>query len=209
MKKGSIKNIVGYVISFLCLILCLYITIEVIVANTSNRPPSVFGVSVSYVPTESMEPTIEAGDYVMFTKVNFDDVKVDDIVVYRASDNRFIIHRVVEKTNDYLVCKGDNNPIEDKEVVTPSMVYGRYVTTLGFMQIFTGGINKNLIFFILIAIFILMMIMQGVSIYIKGKTDDVKKSHDEEMRLLREELKKEILAEELKKLKEKNNEDGK
>ena len=209
MKKGSIKNIVGYVISFLCLILCLYITIEVIVANTSNRPPSVFGVSVSYVPTESMEPTIEAGDYVMFTKVDFNDVKVDDIVVYRASDNRFIIHRVVEKTSDYLVCKGDNNPIEDKEVVTPSMLYGRYVTTLGFMQIFTGGINKNLIFFILIAIFILMMIMQGVSIYIKGKTDDVKKSHDEEMRLLREELKKEILAEELKKLKEKNNEDGK
>ena len=208
MKKGSIKNIVGYVISFLCLFLCLYITIEVIVANTNNRPPRVFNISVSYVPTESMEPTINAGDYVMFTKVSFDDVDVNDIVVYRASDSRFIIHRVIEKTDNYLVCKGDNNPIEDKEVVTSSMLYGRYVTTLGFMQIFTGGINKNLIFFILIIIFILMMIMQGVSIYIKGKTDDVKKTHDEEMKMLREELKKEILEEELKKLRDKKNEDG-
>ena len=208
MKK-KVKESIGYIVSFLCLILCLYITIEVIVANTNNRPPAVFGVSVSYVPTESMEPTIEAGDYVMFTKVSFDDVKVDDIVVYRASDDKFIIHRVIEKTDEYLICKGDNNPLEDKEVVTSSMLFGRYVTTLGFMQIFTGGINKNLIFFILILIFILMMIMQGVSIYIKSKTDDVKKKHDEEMNLLREELKKEILAEELKKLKEENEKDGK
>ena len=208
MKK-NFKEAIGYIVSFLCLILCLYITVEVIVANTNNRPPSVFGVSVSYVPTESMEPTIEAGDYVMFTKVNFDDVKVDDIVVYKSSDDGFIIHRVIEKNSDYLICKGDNNPLEDKEVVTSSMLFGRYVTTLGFMQIFTGGINKNLIFFILILIFILMMIMQGVSIYIKSKTENVKKKHDEEMNLLREELKKEILAEELKKLREENNKDGK
>ena len=204
MKKGSIKNIIGYAISFLCLIFCIYITVEVIVANNENRPPSIFGLSVSYVPTESMEPTIEAGDYVVFSKVSFDDIKVDDIIVYKSQDNRFIIHRVIEREADYLTVKGDNNPLADSERVTSDMVYGRYIRTLGFMAIFSGGINKNLIFFILILIFIIMIIMQAVSIYIKNKTDEVKKDREDELNALRDEMRNEILKEELERLREEN-----
>ncbi len=204
MKRISIKEAIGYAISFICLILCLYITIEVIVANNEHRPPSIFGLSVSYVPTESMEPAIEAGDYVLFSKVDFDDIRVNDIIVYRSNDNRFIIHRVMEKADSYLRVQGDNNPLPDNELVTKNMVYGKYVTTLGFMSIFSGGINKNLIFFILIIIFIIMIVMQAVSIFIKNKTDEVKRNREEEMNALREEMKKEILKEELERIKKEN-----
>ena len=61
-KKFKIKSFIGYTLSILFLVMCLYIVIEVIVANSNNRPPSVFGLSVSYVPTASMEPTINSGD---------------------------------------------------------------------------------------------------------------------------------------------------
>lgn len=210
-NESKVKRIVSYVISILCLVLCIFITIEVIAANTQGRPPRVFGISVSYVPTESMEPTINAGEYVMYTKTSFKDVNVDDIIVYKNSNDMFIIHRVIEKNNDYLIAKGDNNPVEDTEKVTSNMVYGKYVMTIGILSIFSGGISKNLIFFILIIIFLIMIGMQILSIVIKNKTDEVNKNIEEKKQVLMEQLKKEILEEELAKLRaelaKKNNEE--
>ena len=202
-KKIKIKLIIIYCLSVLFLILCIHIVIEVIVANTNNRPPSILGISVSYVPTASMEPTIKTGDYVMFTSTSFDKVNVDHIIVYYSKDNDiFIIHRVVEKFSDYLITKGDNNPIADQERVLPEMICGRYVTTLGFLSIFQGGINSNIIFFILIVIFVLMIIMQALSAYLKSKSDKLKEEQEKKKELVREELRKQILEEELAKIKE-------
>lgn len=203
-KKFTTKQIVSYVISILCLLLCIGITVEVISANTQKRPPRVFGISVSYVPTESMEPTIMAGEYIMFTKTSFDDVEVGDIVIYRNSNDMYIVHRVIEKNNDYLIAKGDNNMLADTEKIYPDMVYGEYVMTVGILSIFSGGISKNAIFFILIIIFIIMIGMQVVSIVIKSKTEEINKNTEEEKKKLLEQLRMEILQEELEKLRQQN-----
>lgn len=206
MQKEKIKKstIIGYVISILCLLACLYITIEVIMSNTEERPPRIFGLSVSYVPTESMEPVINAGDYVLFVEASYDDVFVNDIIVYKSSEGRFIIHEVIEKNDSYIITKGCNNEFADNEKVTKDMVYGKYITTLGFLNTFSGGIKKNLIFFILVIMFLLMLLMQGISIFVKGKTDALKKNKDDEKAKLIEELKLEIYKEELERLKSLN-----
>ena len=209
-KKIKTRTIVTYIISFLCLILCLYITIEIISANSNRRPPNIFGVSISYVPTNSMEPTIHTGDYIMFTRAGIDDVGVGDIVIYRSDkSNIFIVHRVMEINTDtngkYLITKGDNNPTQDTERVYAGMVCGKFVTTLSFMGIFKGGINTNIIFVILVVIFILMIAMQVFSIVMKSKNDKLKEEREKKKELLREELRKEILAEEIAKIKALNN----
>ncbi len=207
-KKLKKRTIITYIVSFLCLILCLYITIEIISANNSKRPPNIFGVSISYVPTNSMEPTIHTGDYIMFTRVGFDDVKKNDIIIYRSEkNNMFIVHRVVgsgvEETGEkYLITKGDNNSIADTEHITKDMVCGRFVTTLSFMAIFKGGINTNIIFAILVVIFVVMIGMQVFSIVMKHKNDKLKEEQEKKKELLREELRREILAEEIAKIKE-------
>lgn len=205
------KKVISYVVSFLCILLCLYITIEVINANTHNRPPRIFNLSVSYVPTGSMEPTISAGEYVLFKKATFDSVDVDDIIVYyNKEEAKYIIHRVIEKNEalKVITTKGDNNSVADQIEVTPGMIYGKYVTTLGFMAIFSGGINQNLIFFILVIIFALMLVMQLASIFIKGKTDKIKEEKEKQKEILREEMKRQILAEELAKLKNEMNQNN-
>lgn len=205
------KKVISYVVSFLCILLCLYITIEVINANTHNRPPRIFNLSVSYVPTGSMEPTISAGEYVLFKKATFDSVDVDDIIVYyNKEEAKYIIHRVIEKNEalQIITTKGDNNSVADQIEVTPGMIYGKYITTLGFMAIFSGGINQNLIFFILVIIFALMLVMQLASIFIKGKTDKIKEEKEKQKEILREEMKRQILAEELAKLKNEMNQNN-
>ncbi|MCR5647090.1 MAG: signal peptidase I [Acholeplasmatales bacterium] len=221
-KKLKKSSIIGYIVSILCLLLCLYITIEVIVANSNNRPPRIFNLSVSYVPTDSMEPTINAGGYVLFAGTNVDNIKAgsgsvgenhtnkngDIIVFYNQSEDKYIIHRVVGIEEDsqgrYFITWGDHNPVMDELKVRDSMVYGKYVTTLGFMSIFSGGVNTNLIFFILVGIFVIMIAMQVVQMLLKSKTDSVKKKTQLDKEALREELKKQILEEEIAKLKARN-----
>ena len=190
-KEPLYKKIIGYVVSMLCILLCLYITIEVVNANTNHRPPRIFGLSVSYVPTASMEPTIKTGDYIMFSQASFDSVSEGDIIVYYNANE---VTRVIKT-------KGDNNYLADDIEVTPDMIYGKYLTTLGFMAIFSGGINQNLIFFILIVIFALMLGMQIASIFINKKKEQLKDDKEKKKELLREEMKRQILAEELAKLK--------
>ena len=221
-KKTKKSTIIAYIVSLLCLLLCLYITIEVIVANNSNRPPRIFNISVSYVPTESMKPTITAGSYVMFTTVDVDDIKAgsgnilenheymsgDIIVFYNEKEDKFIIHRVVGIAEDsngrYFITWGDNNTVVDELKVRDSMIYGKYVTTLGFMSIFSGGVNTNVIFFILVGIFVIMIAMQVAQAVLKNKTESVKKKAQLDKEALREELKKQILEEEIAKLKARN-----
>lgn len=201
------KKIIGYVVSMLSILLCLYITIEVINANTNNRPPKIFGLSVSYVPTPSMEPTIKTGSYIMFVEANFDSVQNGDIIVYyNDKEAKYIVHRIIEKNEEtrVITTKGDNNQLADDIEVKPNMIYGKYLTTLGFMAIFSGGINQNLIFFILVVIFVLMLGMQIASIFINKKKDELKENKEKKKELLREEMKRQILAEELAKLKAEN-----
>ena len=216
-KKIKTKTLIGYIVSIICLLLCLYITVEVIVASNQNRPPRIFNISVTYVPTESMEPTISSNSYIMFHGTSFDDVKVKDsnnegdIIIYYSKKNDFyIVHRAIgrgidENGNKYLICKGDNNTVSDAENVYPAMVYGKYMTTIGFMSIFSGGVNTSAFFVILIIIFIIMVAMQVTSMVISVKKEKLKESKKEEENRIREELKAQILKEELEKLRNQNN----
>lgn len=240
-KKKKIGTIVSYVLSMLALVLCIYIVTAVIVGNTQRRPPRIFGLSISYVPTGSMEPVIETNSYVLFGATSYDSCNIDDIIVYyNAKEDKFIIHRIVGKVTDgimetsakyyddktinlvsttetnYLIMMGDNNGNKtDTIAVTKDIVYGKYITGLSFMNIFSGGINQNLIFFILIGIFVITIGMQTAQVLLKKKTDEAKKKNEQSREQMLEELKQEILAEELAKLKaqkennESNNEEPK
>ena len=204
-KKVKKSNIVLYVITSILITLCLYIGISVFVGNINNRPPRVFGLSFSYVPTKSMEPEIMAGDYVMFSQASFEGTNVGDIVVYyNKVEDKYIIHRVIEKTTDYLVCKGDNNPTQDSTKVTSDILYGKYITKVDFLKVFSGGINKIAVYIVIIVLIILFFVVQIISYIVKAKQEELKEAREEEMNLLREEMRNEILKEELEKLKDKD-----
>lgn len=88
-------------------------------------------VQLSYVYSDSMEPTISVGDgYVI---VPADAASPGDIVTFR-SDTReeYITHRVVEVVDGGYLTKGDNNPSTDQAaghpVVTDEDLVGRVLT---------------------------------------------------------------------------------
>lgn len=202
MKKS--KKWIGGILSAICIFFCLFIAVEVIFASRESRPPRVFGYSISYVPTNSMEPVLESGDYIMFHTVNYEDIVVGDIIIYKSQEGvmkgNFIVHRVIEKNSEYLITKGDHNDAADSERITRDMVYGRYIMTVGILSIFSGGVSRNVIFFLLIFVFAVLIGLQFTSIVLKYKRDKLIEDSNKEKELLIEELKKEILEEELSKL---------
>ncbi|SFP85381.1 signal peptidase, endoplasmic reticulum-type [Halolamina pelagica] len=99
-------------------------------------------VQLSYVYSDSMEPTIGTGDgYVV---VPAGDVSVGDVLVF-DSDYRgeYVTHRVVDVTEAGYVTQGDANPATDQAtghpVVTSDRVVGQ-VLTLGDRPVVIPGL---------------------------------------------------------------------
>lgn len=199
-KKNIYSKLASWCASFLVFIICLFVATKVIIANVEGVPPAIFGYSLSEVPTNSMEPTINTGDYVFFHQTDYEDVLVGDIIVYKSkaasTNGMFIIHRVISIEDGYLTTKGDNNLIADEEHITPDMVHGKYVLTVNFLSFLGDSSKRQNIFFFLMALLFLIIILQLVLITVKAK----KAKEDEKLKQeVLEQMRKEILAEELRK----------
>ncbi|ADD07688.1 peptidase S26 domain protein (plasmid) [Natrialba magadii ATCC 43099] len=73
-------------------------------------------ILLGYVTSDSMEPTVEAGDgFVAVPAAVTGEVEVGDVVVYEADgDGGLVTHRVVDETDEGYVTRGDANPITDQ-----------------------------------------------------------------------------------------------
>ena len=94
------------------------------------------GYDLCYVaavaPTNSMEPVIDDGMYVIIQLVNYHDLIVGDIIWYEHPEFK-AIHRIIKILNDgswYCICKGDNNSSKDPVRVRPEHIRGVWRMTL-------------------------------------------------------------------------------
>ena len=190
------------------LVLLIGVLITNTVALSKNQLSSFFGYTISYVPTESMEPTIRAGETVLIKKGGFEKTKVGDIIVYKNNEeNKYIIHRVTRILEDgTLRVKGDNdytNPSEDNVIITKDNYYGKYVSTVNFLNLKSLVKNKNFILPICILIYLIAVVSEGISIAkrIKAKNEEKlkalnnTKSMDDIKAELLEEIKAELMEE--------------
>ena len=97
---------------------------------------------MNVVVSGSMEPVFYRGDVVVIEKTDFlgineinpDDLKIGDIVIYRATwFPEPVIHRIIATGTDangtpYYVTKGDNNPVSDPAPVYHDQVMAKVIT---------------------------------------------------------------------------------
>lgn len=130
MVNKIIKGIVN-ALFWITLVIFIYMG-STWVANGFDRTYMNFlGYAPNMVMSESMEPTIMTGDIIISKQIDFEDVQVGDIIVYRHdyADGTYkaIVHRVIEKTDTHLVLKGDNNADRDPWNVYPDDVRAKVV----------------------------------------------------------------------------------
>lgn len=185
MKK--ITNHSLTILSVIIFAFSLYIIIFGVRAQKNNTLLSVFGYSVSPVPTSSMEGTkkgsFPAGSVVLSKKVPYEKIKEEDVIIFQQGDI-LVIHRVIKINPDgSFITKGDNNSSPDDDFVTKETYQARLVRAFTFF-----GLGKKLpgyqlpVLMLLIIGLIIYLFIQLIQLAItinKEKLEKIKLSYSE------------------------------
>lgn len=112
-----------------CLCLILVANLWLIFARVALRQdlPMLFGFGQTVVISGSMEPALSPGDLLILRAG--DGYGEGDVITYRL-DGAFVTHRVVGRSPEGLVTRGDANNTDDQKPVTPVQIVGRVVLAI-------------------------------------------------------------------------------
>lgn len=134
--------------------------------------------------THPFERTLHDGDLVILQGVDPKTIDIGDIIVYRTSSGRFIIHRVIDITlgpNDKLIftTKGDGNPSADSPVPEDNVI-GKVLMRIPWFGHIALFMRSSFAAFIIIAIIILLIFELALPILTgEGKEKEKTEKHEE------------------------------
>ena len=165
----TLNKILGGIVDFLMLVVIVFaIGVTLISLNSGNNNVSKIG---KYIPlnvkTNSMEPTIMKGDFIVAEEVDTQDLKVGDVISFLATEEDTVIvktHRIIsidDSTNDVsFITRGDNNEVNDSVPVFPSDVVGKWnnlrLSKVGTILDFVGS-QMGFLFCIVLPLLILFV----------------------------------------------------
>ena len=107
-------------------VLLVILVVSMVAGQVLGQP-----ILLSFVTTDSMEPTIDPGEgFVAVPSFLTDEPEAGDVVVFQARelhDGGLTTHRVVERTENGYVTKGDGNPFTDQDGPEPPVTRGQVV----------------------------------------------------------------------------------
>ena len=162
------------------------------------------------IQTQSMEPTIKAGDVVIGKEVDFNTLKEGDIITYWTTvDEQKILntHRITKVISNgkgsvpSFKTKGDNNQIEDEYTVAAADIVAKYNSKISGLGKAVDLLETQKGFFICIVLplilFFLYKLYHFIKVLVTVKQEKAGLSKEDE-----EELKKKAVEEYLAKQKE-------
>lgn len=180
MKKvRKIINVFITVFTTLLFILTMLVLFESIRANRNGKLPNVFGYTYSVVSSPSMEPIYYRGDIIFTKNIPFENIDIDDIIVfYSPMHKKYIVHQVININEDgSLVTKGVNNQFPDDEYVYKENYVGRVI--LKIPKIGSLALEKrNILFVIVISVIIIIIIIEIKNIIlniVENRKDELEK----------------------------------
>ena len=210
MKK--IFNQISTAIIIIIFISSIALMIIGTLAMQQNKPIFIFNRAIAVVPTDSMvgdkKDSLDVNDIVVISKIDFKDVKEEDVIVFQGVDQNqndiLVIHRVVRIEDDKIITKGDNNSENDQptfqDYVTEDNLEGIYRSKITFLKPI-GSImasKRGFIFLGLALVLIVMLVSEVIHLVKMVKEDQekkYKKTIENELKQLKEETKKELLKE--------------
>ena len=181
-NKKTTKKIIKYIILIALIVIFI---INLILSFEENT--HILGIYMFNIVSESMEPTFYKDDLVVVKKCNIEKLQKNDIITFRQ-DDRIISHRIIgitkEKGEIRFITKGDNNDVQDQELVEIQDVYGKVLFSIKkvgkivhYIQNARGFINI-VMFIVILYVLISLRDNQKNSRKIKRKKYEIKKIRD-------------------------------
>lgn len=207
------KKVVGIVINvilWLFVVFAALTTVVVFTGTSNNGVGNLFGYMPFSIQTQSMEPTIKAGDVVIGKEVDFNTLKEGDIITYWTTvDEQKILntHRITKVISNgkgsvpSFKTRGDNNQIEDEYTVAAADIVAKYNSKISGLGKAVDFLETQKGFFICIVLplilFFLYQLYHFIKVIVTVKQENAGLSKEDE-----EELKKKAVEEYLAKQKE-------
>ena len=132
-KVSKVINIIVNVILIVAIVFAVICTYISFVTTSGSGVPSILGLRLLSIQTNSMSPTFNEGDLIISTKVKPDDLRPDDIITYwTVIDGERVLntHRIetIYDGGGYLIfeTKGDANTSVDPLTVHERELVGQY-----------------------------------------------------------------------------------
>lgn len=149
MRKSAAYKIIDYLTTIIITLLVVTALISLfflIQSRIRGQTPSLGGYQMYVVMSGSMSPAVETGSLVFVKPLDADEIKVQDIIVYRSTvdKNSTTTHRVVTKgweDETVFTTKGDANQVRDPLPVGAHQLIGKVVFSVpyaGYLLYFAG-----------------------------------------------------------------------
>lgn len=181
-RRKEINNRIKKIV-FIFLVIILYNIVLLYMSYIDKFDTPSFYIYKAYlISTESMEPEIKKGDAIIIKKVDEEQLKVNDIITFKI-DEEIITHRIVQindnGTEKTYVTKGDNNNVEDHEILTFDDIEGKQVMKIPYLGKVISGL-KNGIVIILVVLISLIIYLNRIEMKEKSETRREKKRIEDE-----------------------------
>lgn len=210
MKK--INRIILYVFGGLILALAIAFIISGTKSIKNNSLIKIFGKSYSIVETDSMEPTIMVGEFIVVEEITYQEVQEmlendeQPIIVFINNVGLKIVHRAIGEDSQGIITKGDNPNItsEDPNRVVESRLLGIVVSQSKALGIGKFIVNsRSLIFLFAILMLTMVLVLETINLFKQFKKKKEKELNEkfklekeqlieEQKQLIRKEIKEEI-----------------
>lgn len=197
IKKAATAITAVLIIALVCVAL-----ITSLVNRKNGRPTFIFGYSMLYVETGSMEPAIPEKSYIL-TKKYDGAVDIGDVITFVCSDassevyGKLITHRVIEITESGYKTNGDNS-MPDTWTVRSDDIVATHIKNLPVMTFF-GRVFASPIGLVLI---IAMFLGSCVFLYIPDITAALR--DEDKIKAEKEKMIEERVREEVRRMQEKD-----
>ena len=105
----------NFVIKIISILIIIYLLVFV---------PTLWGQKPLVVISGSMESTLKVGSILYYHKTDIDKFNQNDILVFQSKDH-IISHRIVDKTKNGFITKGDANNGNDSNEIKNNQVLGK------------------------------------------------------------------------------------
>lgn len=172
VKQHRRKKVILVIMSIIIIPIIIY---NVLLMLEKNVLPDI-GVNIKIpqiivIDSEDMEPTLNIGDIILIKYIEEEDIKENDIIVFKEGEN-IITHRVVDildTDNGKKFVTKDNSNVESSGIVKYSNIEGKYqeikIPKIGKLVLFM----KNKIAIISILIIFLLIYIHDINKKIKSQ----------------------------------------
>lgn len=176
IKKIALKvvNVILWTIGILLLIMCLSNVYQR--WFNSNGYTGFFGIGEAVVSSESMEPKINKGDLVFYTKPNIDNLELGDTVIYKkqsADGQILVIHDIIKINENTVITQGIANTVADEEF-DKNMIVGKYQFRMPQMGRVISVLSAPIAPFLILAIIVVLAFVR-IKLYCIKKNKTIAK----------------------------------